>query len=60
MLPRRLLMAMAATSSALTARSAHTFLDGTEIVLPGVGLFVCDTGGIGPLVILLHANTGTS
>ena len=60
MLPRRLLLALAATCSALSVRSAHAVPDGTEIALPGVRLFVRDTGGSGTPVILLHANTGTS
>ncbi|MBI0537236.1 alpha/beta hydrolase [Roseomonas sp. KE2513] len=60
MLPRRLLLALAATCSALIARSACAMPDGTEVALPGVRLFVRDTGGNGTPVILLHANTGTS
>ena len=60
MLPRRLLFAIAATCPALSSGPARALPDGTEISLPGVRLFVRDTGGSGPPVVLLHANTGTS
>ncbi|WP_052401389.1 alpha/beta fold hydrolase [Muricoccus aerilatus] len=60
MLPRRLLLALAAMCSTLATRSAGAVPDGTGIALPGVRLFVRDTGGSGTPVILLHANTGTS
>jgi pimeloyl-ACP methyl ester carboxylesterase len=34
--------------------------EGTHADLPGVRLFYTDSGGAGPPVVLLHANTGTS
>lgn len=34
--------------------------DGTHADLPGVRLFFTDSGGEGPPVLLLHANTGTT
>jgi pimeloyl-ACP methyl ester carboxylesterase len=56
---RRLLLAVAIAWTSGVA-SAQTLPAGHLVELPGVKLFVRDTGGSGVPVILLHANTGTS
>ena len=42
------------------ASAADTYASGHYAELPGVKLWFVDTGGSGPAIVLLHANTGTS
>ena len=37
-----------------------SYQNGTLAQLPGVDLWFTDSGGDGPVVVLLHANTGTA
>jgi pimeloyl-ACP methyl ester carboxylesterase len=46
--------------SCLAASSANAAVAGAYAELPGVRLWYTDTGGDGEVLILLHANTGTS
>ncbi len=46
-----------ASASSLVAEEA---VNGMHIDLPGVKLWVTDTGGLGPPIVLLHSNTGNS
>jgi pimeloyl-ACP methyl ester carboxylesterase len=53
-------LALACLSFALRGYGAQATAAGRYAELPGVKLWFTDTGGAGPPIVLLHANTGTS
>ncbi|TPG46046.1 alpha/beta hydrolase [Roseomonas nepalensis] len=61
MLPRRSFLTLVTAGVGLSTLPARAAVpDGITVALPGVRLFVRDTGGDGTPAVLLHANTGTS
>ena len=53
-------MALACLSFALCGYGAQATAAGRYVELPGVKLWIADTGGAGAPIVLMHANTGTS
>src|SRR5215468_4909074 len=53
-------LALACLSFALRGYGAQATAAGRYVELPGVKLWITDTGGAGAPIVLLHANTGTS